>query len=83
MTQAEFNELRTDVRQIKEILIRREGCEEKCVKVHRWAFGNGRQGADEIIARLSRWWGGAWQITSGVVVGVVVGAGVLVLGKLL
>jgi hypothetical protein len=81
MTQAEFQELRQDVREIKEILIRRETCEEKCAKVHRWAFGNGKQGADEIIARLNRWWGGAWQITSGVVVGVVVGVGVLVLGK--
>jgi hypothetical protein len=82
MTSDQYDELRKDVADIKEILVRRESCQEKCERVHRWAFGNGKQGADEVVERLNRWWGGVWQITSGVVVGLVVGIGVLVAGRL-
>ena len=83
MTKADFEAMHRDVIEIKEILIRREECAKKCEKVHTWAFGNGKAGADEIVARLSRWYGGVWQIATGVVTGVVVGVIVLIAGKYL
>ena len=42
----------SDVAEIKAILIRREYCEQKCMQVHEWAFGNGKKGADETIRSL-------------------------------
>jgi hypothetical protein len=83
MTRADFEAMRANIADIKEILIRREVCQEKCERVHKWAFGNGVLGADEVIARLNRWYGGLWQIATGVVTGAVVGIVVLLVGWML
>ena len=79
-------QLLSDVAEIKTILTRREACQQACERTTRWAFGNGVQGADEILAELKREsdaakedakrWRYKWRdvqpsIVSGAVVGIV------------
>ena len=86
MTATTEKQLLDDVAEIKALLIRREACQQACEKMAKWAFGNGAEGADEVLARLNREsqeqkedakrWRYKWRdvqpaIVSGAVVGIV------------
>jgi hypothetical protein len=90
MTKADFEAMRDNIAEIKTILIRREECAKKCEQVHKWAFGNGVRGADEVLAKLERaaedmrrWRWRLLGMVPSVVTGVVVGVVVLIAGKYL